>query len=106
LNTEEIITSEQHRKNITSAGNKCLEEFLFNTGFDNFISLSNRFAKETGLLTDQMSGVLDKLPGKGSMIMLGNSVFVFGDYGEELEIFGKVIKTEISHSGARLAGSD
>ena len=105
MNTEDIITSEQHKNTIIGAGNKCLEEFLLDSGFENFISLSNRFANETGLLTGRMREVLDNHPGKGSMVMLGNAVFAFGDCGGELESFGSVIRTEMSHSGARLVDS-
>ena len=106
LDTKDIITSDEHKNIITTAGNKCLEEFLYDDGFEHFISLSNRFAKETGLLTDKMDEVLNILTGKGSMVMLGNAVFAFGDNAEVLESFGPVMRTEISHSGARLVGSD
>ena len=55
--------------------------------------------------SDKMKDVLDAVSGKGSMVMLGNAVIAFGDVDvleKEMAAFGNVIRTEISHAGAKL----
>lgn len=105
LSTEEIIKSDDMKRTISMAGYKCLEEFSYEPNFDAFLRLSKRFALETGLAANDMKELLDSISGKGSMVMLGNAVFAFGDADvleKEMENFGTVIRTRISHAGARL----
>jgi pantoate kinase len=105
VSTEKIITSEEMKKVISAAGNKCLADFTNEPNFDVFLDLSRRFAFETDLASEKMKALLDTISGKGSMVMLGNAVFAFGDADaleKEMGAFGNVIRTEISHAGAGL----
>lgn len=107
LSTASIISSGEHKRQISDVGSRCLAEFDENPDFSTFLKLSKRFALKTGLATPQMEEALDNVSdiGDGSVVMLGNSVFVFGDANEiekRLQSFGRIIKTRISDSGARL----
>ncbi len=107
LSTSSVISSDELKRQISDIGSKCLDEFDKNPDFNAFLKLSKRFALETGLVTPRMEEALDNVSeiGDGSVVMLGNSIFVFGDAGEieeRLQKFGRIIKTKISDSGARL----
>ena len=104
LSTKEIIRSPKYKEVISREGAKYLAEFEKKPVFDNFISLSRKFAQATALLTREMSEALSVIEGtgRGSMVMLGNSIFVVGKDSEtiekELTSYGKVIKTEITNA--------
>lgn len=103
LSTKEIIQSPQMKEIISREGAKYLAEFEKKPVFDNFISLSGRFAEDTGLLTQEMSEALSIIEGagRGSMVMLGNSIFAFGDI-EKTELVlakhGKIIRTRLTQA--------
>jgi pantoate kinase len=110
LSTERIIGSEELKSSISTVGAKCMGEFALEPTFDSFLRLSRVFSNETALATPEMTELLDAVSdnGHGSMAMLGNAVFAFGDADvleKEMARFGKVIRTSISHSGARLIRS-
>lgn len=107
FSTASIISSEERRRAISDVGSRCLKEFQESPDFPAFLKLSMEFATETGLITSQMKAALDSISdvGEGNVIMLGNSIFAFGNtdvIAERLNKFGSVIKTKISHVGAKI----
>lgn len=107
LSTTSIISSAEKRSEINEAGSRCLAEFSERKGVSDFLQLSWRFANETGLATEKMKEALDSIRGlgEGSMVMLGNAIFAFGDTAAmagELSAFGRVIRTGTYHSGASI----
>jgi pantoate kinase len=106
LSTPSIITSEVRKRTISDAGSRCLKEFQESPDFPTFLKLSMRFANETGLISSPVKDALDSITdvGEGNMIMLGNSIFAFGNtdkIAEGLDKFGCVLKTNISDEGVK-----
>ncbi len=95
---------------INAIGDDMMEDFLPEDGFDRFIELSYKFAKETQFLRDGMEPLIEKANeyGKGSMAMIGNTLFYIGETERLKELFEeevgqeKVYVTRIDNQGARL----
>jgi len=95
---------------INSIGEELMEEFQPDYDFDDFLDLSLRFAEETEFVKDSTKPALEagKKAGKGSMAMIGNSVFFFGDTEELQDLLGEkvgeknVYLTRIDNEGARV----
>ncbi len=111
LSTRSIIQHPEKKKIISQEGAKYLAEFGDRPNFDNFISLSGKFSKGTGLLTNEMSEVLLKASNisRGSMVMLGNTIFCIPDdpsdilhLEERLAQYGNVIRTRITETKPRI----
>ncbi len=103
MSTQEIIRSPKTKEIISREGAKCLAEFEIKPDFDNFLILSNKFARDTGLLTREMSEALSVIEGvgRGSMVMLGNSIFAFGDIDKMEPVLtkhGKIIRTRLTQA--------
>ncbi len=95
---------------INAIGEELMEEFKPEYNFEHFLDLSLKFAEETEFIKDSIKPALEagKKAGKGSMAMIGNSVFFFGDTGELKDLLreevGKenVYVTKIDNEGARV----
>ncbi|WP_321508639.1 pantoate kinase [uncultured Methanoregula sp.] len=73
-----------------------------------FFNMSQQFAKDSGLMTDEVRKVLDICNEAGilsSMTMLGNGVFACGRNAKEvLSAFGNVYEFTVADRGARIIG--
>ncbi len=106
LSTRNIIQDPERKKIISQEGERYLAEWEKKPDLDNFISQSGQFAEATGLLTGEMTEALDSVEGpglgKGSMAMLGNTIFAIGEdvprIKKELAGYGRVIGTRITSS--------
>ncbi len=105
LSTRSIIQHPEKKKIISQEGAKYLTEFEKKSNFNDFLTLSGKFSKSTGLLTNEMSEVLLKVSNlcRGSMVMLGNNVFCvpddpsdIPDLEDRLANYGNVIRTKIT----------
>jgi pantoate kinase len=107
VSTPEIIADDGKRRAILKVGRRCMEDINVDHGPDDFVGLSKRFATESGLMTGLMDRALATIEdfGEGSMVMLGNAIFAFGNVGaleESLKPFGRVVACGISKTGARV----
>lgn len=110
LITPDILSDPLLSEWIKLFGNECMEEFLPENGFDKFLDLSLQFAEDTKFIKEQVGDAIDALRGtaKGSMAMIGNSAFFFGDTDEIIEILEEqtdpdnIYLTSIDNEGARI----
>jgi len=107
VDTASVLGSPDIVENINDVGKRCMNEFIKKPDLENFIARSWMFATETGLATTEIERIIGSISGigKGSMIMLGNGVFAFGDADAlqtVLKDFGQVIRTKISTRPAGL----
>lgn len=99
IETAGIIQDPHYKKIISDVGFKLTEEFIKNPSVDNFLRLSYKFSKDTNLISEDVSNLVNYLNGKddilgSSMAMLGNTVFSFAysrDVFENLDIEGMEI---------------
>lgn len=88
IETSQIITNPEHKKIISDVGLKYLELFKKDPCLDNFLTFSNKFSHETGLVSEEVKNQIeyfnsiDDILGS-SMAMLGNTVFAFA-YDEKV----------------------
>jgi pantoate kinase len=107
ISTSSILSDQDMRGRIRESGNICLRDFENVPGFEEFVDISWMFARDSGLATEKMTKVLGSLNGigKGSMVMLGNTIFAFGD-GAAIEAkfkgWGTVIRSRTSNNGAHI----
>ncbi len=107
LETARVLSDAPRAAEITRVGRRCVEELLAAPSLRRLFTLSQRFARETGLLSDEAGRVLAAVEphGMASMCMLGNAVFAMGDtrmLAETLSGYGEVWTCEIDRRGARL----
>lgn len=87
IDTSEIISDSKYSQIISSSGSKYLELFEKEPTMENFLSFSNRFSHEIGLMSDEVKNQIDYFESSSdilgtSMAMLGNTVFAFA-YNED-----------------------
>ncbi|WP_297826760.1 pantoate kinase [uncultured Methanobrevibacter sp.] len=87
IETSEIITDSKHKETISASGRKYLELFEKETTLENFLSFSNQFAHEIGLMSEEVKNLVDYFNSSSdilgsSMAMLGNTAFAFA-YDED-----------------------
>ncbi len=87
IETSEIITDSKHKETISASGRKYLEMFEKEPTIENFLSFSNRFAQEIGLMSEEVKNLVDYFNSSSdilgsSMAMLGNTAFAFA-YDED-----------------------
>ncbi|WP_407374532.1 pantoate kinase [Methanobrevibacter sp.] len=87
IKTADIIQNSELKRTITASGLKYLEMFESEPTMDNFLSFSNRFANDIGLMSDEVKEHVDYFNSSvnilgSSMAMLGNTVFAFA-YDED-----------------------
>ena len=107
IKTSEVLADFESRDRIRDSGNICLRDFENVPGFDEFINISWMFARDTGLATEKMATVMENLNGigGGSMVMLGNNIFAFGDCDameKKLAGWGTVLRSRVSGAGAHI----
>ncbi len=107
IKTSIILSNGEQRQRIRESGHACLRDCENDLYLASFISSSWAFARDAGLATDKMKRVLGAIngSGQGSMVMLGNSIFAFGDTDaleEALKPFGQVFRTKICQNGAMI----
>ena len=88
IETSSIIKDSNHHKIISESGHKYLEMFENEPTLENFLTSSNRFAFEIGLMSDEVKNLIEYLDSMddilgSSMAMLGNTVFAFA-YDEDV----------------------
>lgn len=81
LSTPDILRDPFMAGWINAIGEDIMDKFLPEDGFDRFLEFSRRFADETEFPKEGVQNLLEVCGevGKGSMSMIGNSVFFFGD---------------------------
>ena len=82
IETSSIIQNPHHNEVISDAGLKYLEYFEEKPSLRNFLDFSNRFSRQTGLMSDDVRNLVDYFNSSddimgSSMAMLGNTVFAF-----------------------------
>ncbi len=87
IDTSEIISDPKYSQIISSSGSKYLELFEKEPTIENFLSFSNRFSHEIGLMSDEVKNQINYFESSSdilgtSMAMLGNTVFAFA-YNED-----------------------
>ena len=87
IKTADIIQDSHHKRVISSAGLKYLEQFEAEPTLRNFLDFSNRFSNEINLMTDEVKNLIEYFNSRSdilgsSMAMLGNTVFAFA-YNED-----------------------
>ena len=87
IDTSEIISDSKYSQIISSSGSKYLELFENEPTVENFLSFSNRFSHEIGLMSDEVKNQINYFESSSdilgtSMAMLGNTVFAFA-YNED-----------------------
>lgn len=108
LETRKVLSDPGARQGVNEAGARCLADLLKEPTLDNFLLQSQRFAKESGLLTAELERAIHAAGphGRASMSMLGNSLFAFGKrpdrLKEALSPFGETMVVPVSEAGARL----
>ncbi len=82
IDTASIIQDPHHKQVISDVGLKYLEYFEEKPSLVNFLDFSNRFSRETNLMSDDVKSLVDYFNSSddilgSSMAMLGNTAFAF-----------------------------
>lgn len=82
IDTASIIQDPHHKQVISDVGLKYLEYFEEKPSLGNFLDFSNRFSRETNLMSDDVKSLVDYFNSSddilgSSMAMLGNTAFAF-----------------------------
>ena len=82
IDTASIIQDPHHKQVISDVGLKYLEYFEEKPSLRNFLDFSNRFSRETNLMSDDVKSLVDYFNSSddilgSSMAMLGNTAFAF-----------------------------
>jgi|WetSurMetagenome_2_1015567.scaffolds.fasta_scaffold184153_1 pantoate kinase len=102
IETSEIIGNPKHKEKINRTGRNMLNELYKNPNIETFLKLSKRFATETGLLSHEVSEIIEILEEEtigASMAMLGNTAFALSKTPETS--LDDVIIARIDHYGCR-----
>jgi pantoate kinase len=103
--TSSIITNHEKIKKINSVGAKYIENFEKITNKKNdylktMLELAFKFAIETELINEKNRKIIESIHssqiGLGSMVMLGNAIFLIGDIGELKKYSITLVKPIIS----------
>lgn len=106
--TVDVLSHRETRELISSAGRKCLQEFIEHRTLEHMFALGMEFLEDSGLFVSRevLEGlVIAEQNGMASMAMLGNSIFCAGDIDElvtALRPMGKTLTCEIDDDGPRL----
>jgi pantoate kinase len=79
LSTEAVLSGDTER--LSAAGGEALSKLIEEPTLPRFMSLSRRFARDAGLLTDDVAEAIDAAAdagGSASMAMLGRTAFALG----------------------------
>jgi pantoate kinase len=111
LKTSSILTEHAKRQRINKYGADAMQKLLTeDLSFTHMIKLSYEFAKNTGLLSEELADALRSIQnyGIGSMAMLGNSIFAiphnaacYPQLVDTLKSYGKIYCCKIDKYGLR-----
>jgi pantoate kinase len=107
LETKAVLSDELLRARINAAGRKAVNSFSPSVNLKRFCETSWAFAREARLDTPEIAKAIGEASsaGCGSMAMLGNSVFAFGD-AERLESifskYGRTFRCRVAPEGAKV----
>jgi pantoate kinase len=102
MSTTSVLSDEHMLKNINKLGEKALKMLLKQPTLNNFMSISKKFAVETGLITSRVQDAVEAVEAQGgmaSMAMLGDTVFAL-EGTSALSEFGSIGRSRISMQGA------
>jgi len=107
IDTKKVLADPTKIENIAAVGRYCTKRLLENPSIENLFSLSQIFAKQTGLVDKRVLEAIEVANhfGMASMCMLGNSVFAAGNTDklrQTLSLFGKTFVCCIDECGARV----
>lgn len=107
LDTKKVLSDSSKAKKIFDEGKNCTDKILDNPHVESFFSLSDSFARNTGLASGKVLKAMDaaKEYGLVSMSMLGNSVFAWGETEKLCKVlsnFGRVFVCRVDPFGARV----
>jgi pantoate kinase len=108
LKTKDILRNPQSRKKISEVGKNCVDEYQKDHSWSKLCFLSQSFARETGLMSQEVESAIkavESVGGTAGMAMLGNSIFASGKVDKSrgaLRNKGEVFHCTIDNKGARL----
>jgi pantoate kinase len=107
MRTANVLADEVLRKKIVEVGRECYRSLCLDPTVDNFFRVSRHFTEQSGLATDRVRSALSDVDryGRGSMIMLGNSVFATGDLDaidSVLRAYGPTYRLSLDVQGPRV----
>ena len=107
IETKHVLSDPKKRADIASYGRYCTKKILDKPSIEALFSLSQLFARKTGLVDPKVLEAIHiaNHHGMASMCMLGNSVFAIGDTNmlcTVLSPYGKVWVCSVDECGARV----
>lgn len=108
ISTRDVLSDPKAIAEINRTGEVAVKELLSRPTLSEFMRLSARFTRQSGLASSWALDAIEAVEAAGghaSMIMLGDAVFSFEGAESEscaLSEFGEVGSTQISQMGARL----
>lgn len=108
LKTKDVLRNPHSRNTISEIGRNCVDEYLKDPSWSRLCELSQRFARDAGLISPEVENAIkavESVGGTAGMAMLGNSIFASGDVDKlerALKSKGEVFHSTIDNKGARL----
>jgi pantoate kinase len=107
MRTANVLADAGLRERIGTIGRECYRSLCLEPTVSNFFSVSRDFTERTGLASPRVLEALKEVDahGKGSMIMLGNSVFATGELDELqgiLQNYGQTYRLRLDALGPRV----
>jgi len=102
INTADIIEDPFYKKKINEMGSILLQEFIKYPKPQKFMKLSQKFAENTGLMSNEVKETVEILENEtigASMAMLGNTAFAISENGDMS--LDNVIVAKVDHKGCR-----
>lgn len=99
ISTSEVLGDDETMALISEHGNRTLQQVTPEIGLDRLFDLSWAFARETGLVTEQVTETIERVAtagGAATMAMVGETVIAVGADGELAN------QTSVATEGARL----
>lgn len=101
--TENILQDEEILRKVNEIGSECLRRFMREKTLRSFISLSYLFARETGIVDDELIEIVGEIMRKGGMAgvaMIGRTIFQIN--GNDLREYGEVFSSKITNTPGRI----
>ena len=105
IDTQKVLRG--NTQSITRSAESELKKLSEDPCFDTFIECSKRFAKDSNLIPERLERILSHFD-RASMIMLGNSGFVFGSDVEYEKLLSlgvskkQIIRTKVTQQGTKV----
>jgi len=105
--TKSVLEDRKQRERINAHGGRCVDALLEEPTLENLMSLSARFAVDTGLASGRVAEAIAAVrgPGAASMAMLGSAVFAVGEQAQLVKVlsgFGETYSCRVDLEGPRL----